>query len=78
MTFTINEIVRCNGGGHWNVVVTVNNQSKTFQLEKEGLDLEPDELKDAALHRIRSALIESNALTFQQARNTLINNTFAI
>jgi len=78
MTFTINEITRCAGTNHWDFTVTVNSQTRTFQLEKADLDREPGDLTKAGLTRVRSALLEAGATTWAEARTALIGKEFKV
>jgi hypothetical protein len=78
MTFSITEITRCAGNNHWTFTATANGETRVFELQKSDMDMEPGELKSAALNRIRSALLEANASTFAQARTALINQNFKI
>lgn len=76
MTFTITEMTRCPGGGHWICTATVNGVSRTFELDKSDLDAEPGDVRSAALRRIRSVLLEAGATTWPQVRTALIGKEF--
>lgn len=78
MIFTITNITRCSGLGHYNFTVNVGAQTIQLQVHREEFDLEPTELRDAFVHRVRSALKEANANTFAQAQNALLNIQFEI
>ena len=78
MTFTITDITRCSGLGHWHFTVTVDGQSRTLTLDREDFDLNPGNLQEAFLTRVRSAVKEAGATTFAQARTALINNEFKL
>lgn len=76
MTFTITEITRCGGGGHLTFTVQIGAQTRT--IEVEGLDKEPDDLREAFSTRVRSAVKEASANTWVEARAALINKEFKI
>jgi hypothetical protein len=83
VTFTINSITRCAGGGHYDVTITLGNgQSGTLHTTKDELAGDPPasiaEARDAVLDRIRSALKEANAATWANIQSALVGQTFKV
>lgn len=82
MQFTIGDITRCGGNGHYQVPVTVGAVTKTIHTSLAELQQAApgtiEEARDAIIGRIRSALLEANAATFAQAQAALEGNTFEV
>lgn len=76
--FTVTNLTRCAGQNHYDLTITVGGQSRTITLTRSDLALEPEDFKDAFLHRIRSAVKEAGANTFAQAQAALVGQTFQI
>jgi hypothetical protein len=80
--FTVGDITRCSGQGHYQVPVTVGAVTRTIHTTLEELQQAApstiDEARDAIIGRIRSALLEANAATFAQVQAALEGNTFEV
>lgn len=82
MVFTIGDITRCSGQGHYQVPVTVGAVTRTIHTSLAELQQAApgtiEEARDAIIARIRSALLEANAATFAQVQATLEGETFEV
>lgn len=79
MTFRITDITRCSGQGHWHCTVLVNGTAtRTITIEQAELALDTSDLETLFLGRVRSAVKEAGASTFQQARTALLNKDFQL
>lgn len=78
MTFTITEITRCEGQGHWIFTVDVDGNTRTVTLNRDDFGLDPEDLETAFLTRVRSAVKEAGATTYAQARAAVINHEFKL
>lgn len=78
MTFTVTEMTRCEGQGHWHFTVQVGNQTRKVVIKSDELSLDPDDIETIFLARIRSAAKEAGATSFATARNAILNKPFQI
>lgn len=82
MVFTTGTITRCSGGSHYQLPVTVGQRTVTMHFTPEELAgdpaTDPEQVREAVLQRIRSAIIEADARTLAQRRAALENKTFGI
>ena len=78
MTFTVNQLSRCAGGNHIDLTITVGAQARTIHLLQSDLTLEPDELRDAVITRVRSAVKESGATTAAEVKAAIEGQTYRV
>jgi len=78
MTFTINSLSLCAGGNHVTISATVNGNARTVRLLRSDFALDPGELDDAAIARLRSAVKEAGATTNAQIQTALVGKTFQV
>ena len=84
MQFTIGSpITRCTGLNHVRIPISIlNGPSGTVEFniteftERSASTL--DEAKELVMHRIRSAMLEADAVTFAQRRTALETKTFEV
>lgn len=78
MTLTITEVTRCSGLNHYHFTVDIAGQTHELVFNRSDFDLEPKELEQAFLNRVRSAVKEAGATTFAQARVAVLNKEFKL
>lgn len=64
--------------GHFDITATVNGVSRTVTFYRDELTLEPDEIRDAFIARLRSFAKENNYTTITQVRTNLVGKTFQL
>jgi hypothetical protein len=80
-TLTITEVTRCAGGNHIEVTATVNGRTgQRFQVGADELLETPDgiSVREQLLLRVRSAILESGAVTPQQQRAAILNQEYKV
>ncbi len=84
MTFTVNSLSRCSGGGeHYTLGLSLaSGQTGNLAATRDEMAGEPPdsigEARERLVGRIRSALKEANAGTFAQAQAALVGKTFKV
>ena len=80
MTFHIDTITQCSGGGHVTMSGTINGAPRTvdFLSSELTLELPQDDWRVAAIQRMRSQVKESGAQTPGQAKAALEGKTFQV
>ena len=82
MTFTVGTITRCSGNSHYQVPITIGGVTKTLYTSVPELQAaapaDHAEARDAVVGRLRSALLEANAVTFAQSKTALEGQEFEV
>jgi hypothetical protein len=83
MQFTVGTVTRCAGQRHYKFPLTFGSgKQETLECTLDELEGEPVESKSEArteiLDRLRSAIKEANAATFNQLRTAVETRTFKI
>lgn len=82
MQFSIGTITRCTGQSHYHVPITIDGVTRVLETSVPELQaaapLDHASAREMILGRIRSALLEANALTFAQARAALEGKAFKV
>jgi hypothetical protein len=78
MTITITTLTRCAGQNHYHIAGTVNGVARTITIHRSELDLDPTEVVDAFVARVRSDLKENSITTFAAAKTRLEGRTFQL
>lgn len=78
MIFTITDITRCPGNTHWHFTVQVGSQTHNLQFETEDFSLEPRDLKESFIARVRSVVKEAGVTNFTQIKTALVNKEFKL
>jgi hypothetical protein len=63
---------------HIDITATVAGQTRSIQLTREELQLDPGEVRDAFVARLRSFAKENNYTTIVQVRNNLAGKVFEL
>lgn len=79
MTFTVTGLSRCIGNNHVHVTLQIGQQAHELTILRSDLDLDNhEEIREAVVSRLRSAVKEAGASTPAQIQNTLLNQTFQV
>ena len=79
MRFTVTNLNRCAGGGHWHLTVTVGGQSRNITVDADDGKLDTiEDKKEALTHRLVSAAKEANARNLVEIRTAILNKEFEI
>jgi hypothetical protein len=84
VTFQVGTITRCAGQNHYQVPLTIGGQQFVLHTTKQEVEAagpanwQDPAAKDAVLARLKSAILESGAVTFAQIRTALEGNTYKI
>ena len=78
MTIVVSSVTRCAGTGHITVTGTLDGDAQTLQTTAAELALEDVSLRECVIVRLRSAVKEANANTWQKAVNALTGKTFKV
>jgi hypothetical protein len=78
MDITPTAISRCSGLNHVTITATVNGVSRTETFLRSEFDLEPGEVREAFISRMRSAIKEAGATTAAQISTALIGKNFKL
>jgi hypothetical protein len=78
MTIVVTSISRCAGLNHVTVTGTVNGAALTQTFLRSDLDLDPSDVRDAVVTRLRSAVKEAGATTPAQISTALTGKTFQV
>jgi hypothetical protein len=73
MHFTVGTITQCAGGNHRHIPVTVGGVTRTLTVDRGDAAVEPAQVEEAIMTRLRSALKEAGAGTGLAAWNTALS-----
>lgn len=73
MQFTVGTITQCAGGNHRHIPITVGQVTRTIRVDRDDASVEPNQLEEAVIGRIRSALKEAGAGNGLAAWNAVLD-----